>query len=352
MKKLPQLLIGLLLLVAIPVTIFLAGQRQEIRKKAAPATTMAIIPASITKKVDDVFTVEVTIDTGENQIVAIELHITFDETKLEAKTITNGSLFPNVLASGTIEPGAGSITVGAADAKEPVRGVGTVATITFQAKEKTDAPAAIRFASNTFVGGLSEGATNVLVGTTPSSVTIANSIVQNTLTTTPSPTLTITPSKPASQSSPSGEATTTPTATPTTAVTTQLSIVSPVANDTATTHKPTIQGKAVPGSTITVTVYSTPQTVTLTADANGNWSFTPDAPLEAGPHNIVVSTTDQSGQTQTATAAFVVAASDIQIGGSESTIPVSGTMENTLLLILIGIAFILMGVVIPALSSI
>ncbi|MEK7141932.1 MAG: cohesin domain-containing protein, partial [Patescibacteria group bacterium] len=172
MKKLIQLAMGILLLVALPITIFVAGQRQEIRKKAAPATTMAVAPASLSKKAGDVFTMEITIDTGENQVVAAELHITFDQTKLEAQTITNGSLFPNILASGTVEPGGASITVGAADAKQPVRGTGTVATVKFLAKEKTDSPSSIKLGSNSFVGGLGEGATNVLAGTTPASVTI------------------------------------------------------------------------------------------------------------------------------------------------------------------------------------
>lgn len=350
MKKLLQLAAGVLLLVAIPITIFVAGQRQEVRKKAAPATTIALSPATLSKKSGDVFTMEVTIDTGDNQVVAAELHITFDQTKLEAQAITNGSLFPNVLASGTVEPGAASMTVGAADAKQPVRGTGTIATIKFIAKEKTDSPTSIKLGSNTFVGGLGEGATNVLAGTMPASVTITKDIVNSTPTPTPVPTLTPTPTSTTSQATSSAQLTPIPSATPTPAVsasTDSLTIVSPVSKDTATSDKPTIQGKASPGSIVTVTVYSTPQTVTVTADADGNWSITPVNALETGPHNVVASVTDQNGQTRTAETAFVVASANA-IGGSESTIPISGTTEVTLALLSMGILMLCVGVWRPA----
>lgn len=307
MKKIWLLITSLFLIGILPAAIYLVGQRQEIRKKAAPATTLSIIPAISSKKTDDIFSIEITIDTGENQVVASELHISFDPTKLEAQTITNGPLFPNILASGTIESGLASITVGAADAKQPVKGTNTVAIVRFKAIAKTDSPTAIKLGANTFVGGLGEGAVNVLVGTTPATVTITEAEVQAT----PSPT----PATPSAN----------------------LSIVSPTKDSTATQDKPVIAGKANPGTTVTLTIYSTPQTVTITADGDGNWSYTPKTALEAGPHNIVASATDQNGNTHTATSAFVVAAS------TESAIPVSGTVEITYLLLLIGIGFMVFG---------
>lgn len=321
MKKLWLFIVSLLLIGILPAAIYLVGQSQEIRNKAAPATTLSIIPAISSKKTDDIFSIEITIDTGENQVVASELHLSYDPTKLEAQTITNGPLFPNILASGTIEGGAASITVGAADAKQPVKGTSTVAVVRFKAIAKTDSPTAIKLAPNTFVGGLGEGAVNVLVGTTPATVTITEAEVQAT----PSPT-------PSAQTS------------PTATLSASLTIISPTKDSTATQEQPTIKGKATPGATITVTVYSTPHTVTVTADGNGNWSYTPNTALEAGPHNIVASVTDQNGNTQTATSAFVVASSGTAIGGAtESAIPVSGTVETTLLLLFLGSAFIIIG---------
>lgn len=330
MKKVWFLIVSLLLLGAIPATIMLVNQKQEVRKKAAPATTLAITPASLAKKVGDTFSMEVVIDTGENQVVAVELHVTFDPSKLEAQTINNGTLFSNILASGSVESGAASMTIGAANSKEPVRGTGTVAVILFTAIAKTDSPTAVKLASNTFVGGLGEGSVNILVGTTPATVTITETLVQSTPT--PTPILTPTPTATVS-AQPSPAATSSAS----------LAVVSPSNDSTTTEDKPTIRGKAAPGATVTVTIYSTPQTITLTADANGNWSYTPDTALEAGPHNIVASVTDQTGQTQTATTAFIVASSTL--AGQE--VPVSGTVETTMLLIMIGITFITVGVIFP-----
>lgn len=297
------------------------------RKKAAPATTLTVMPATSAKKVGDTFSIEITIDTGENQVVAAELHLSYDPTKLEAQTITNGPLFPNILASGTIGAGETSVTVGAQDAKQPVKGIGAVAVVRFKAIAKTDSPTAVKLSPNTFVGGLGEGAANVLVGTTPATVTISEVQPQTT------------PSPPAKQDlAPQG---TPPPATPSAS----LTIISPTNDSTAAQNEPAIIGKASPGATITLTIYSTPRTVTVTADGSGSWSYTPETPLESGPHNIVASVTDQNGQTQTATSAFVVASSETAIGGAtESAIPVSGTIETTLLLLLLGSAFVMIGI--------
>ena len=331
MKKLVLILVSVFLLGAIPVGIYLVGQNQELRKRAAPATMLAIKPSTAQKNVGDSFSMEVSIDTGENQIVAAELHLIYDPTKLEMESISNGPLFPNILASGAIEGSAASITVGAADVKQPIKGSGSVAVIRLKAIAKTDSPTAVKLASNTFVGGLGEGAVNVLVGSTPATVTISD--IQSQTTTPPpaeglTPTLTPTPTSTVSAQIP-------PPASPVGS----LAIVTPTNEGTATEDKPIIRGKADPGATITLTIYSTPQTVTVTADANGTWSYTPDTALEAGPHNLVASSTDAQGNTQTATSAFIVASASLEA----DPIPVSGTVENTVILLFVGVAFIVLG---------
>lgn len=361
MKKILVILTSVILLVAVPATVYFLGQQQELRKKAAPATTLALSPASITKKVNDVFSLEVIIDTGENQVVAAELHVNFDPTKLEVQTITNGPLFPNILTSGTVEQGTASITVGVADAKQPVKGKGTVAVIRVKGLAKTESPTSIKLGSNTFVGSLGEGATSVLVGTTPATATITESQAAATPSPTPTRKAASTPSPKTSGSTPSPDDALTPSLTPTPTSTdsvhaspsatplVNLAILSPSQDSTATEDRPVIRGKAAPGLTVTITIYSTPQTVTVTANDDGDWVYTPDTPLESGPHNIVASVTDQNGQTQTATSAFIVAASQRQVGGSatENAVPVSGTVETTMLFLLVGTLFILMGVLLP-----
>ncbi|MBI3577475.1 hypothetical protein HY086_05555 [Candidatus Gottesmanbacteria bacterium] len=344
MKKVFLLLSIILILIAIPATVFLVGKQQELRKKAAPATTLAFSPASVNKKVGETFSLEVTIDAGENQVVAAELHIVYDPVKLEAQTITNSTLFPNILTSGTVERGAASITVGAASGAKPITGTGTVAVIRLKALEKTDTPATVRLAQNTFVGSIGEGQTNVLVGTTPATVTITDpgsgagsgSASQSAqLITSPKPTMSPTPA-----TSSSAAATTSAT----------LAITNIASGSAITTSIPTIRGKATPGAVVTITIYSTPQTVTVKADANGNWSYTPITPLADGSHNVVVSAADASGTTKTATTQFVVAAGGSATPSASATIsaqpiPRSGTVSWTLATIAAGLFVFIMGIV-------
>lgn len=326
MKKIILLVTSLLLLLAIPATIYLVMQRQELRKRAAPATSLSIAPQTITKNVDDEFTVEVKIDTGENQVLTAELHLTYDETKLEALSIANGPLFPSVLASGVVENGAATITVGAAGATTPVTGTGTVATLRLKALEQTDAPVSIRFDATTFVGGLGEGSTNILIGSTPATVTITN---------TDAETSSFGNEEEESTSSSSLEDTSE-------ASQSAVLILSLEEDETVTETTPLISGKAQPGATVTVTIYSEPVTCIATADASGNWSCAPETPLPPGPHNVVVSAAGADGTNQTASTTIIVAGG--AESASESATPIAGSMETTILLTTLGLLFIIVGI--------
>ena len=342
MKKIVGIVLGIILVAAVPLTVLLVGQRQEFRKKAAPATTLSFVPSTVTKKAGDVFTLEAQMDTGENRVVAVEIHVVYDPAVLEAQTITNGPLFPNVLASGVVERGTASISVGAATTTNPVNGTGTAATIRFKALAQTEAPVSIRFAANTFAGSLGEGTTNVLVGTQPATVTITDDSATTQTSTAQSAT-----------SSAQMANQVTPTLTPTlaasdsaSATSSAIQVLTPAKNTSVVQTKPTINGKAPPGSTVTITVYSTPQTTTVIADANGNWSYTPQSALDTGPHNVVASTVDPiTGKTVTSSSNFIVA-SGAQ-SATQSAIPVSGSVTPTLILLFIGVLFLTTGIVVP-----
>ncbi len=339
MKRIVIIVVSLILLLAIPASVFLTMRTQELRKRAAPATTLTLTPTTITKGVDEEFTLEARMNTGDNQIVAVELNLTFDPTKLQAEWIHNGTMFPNILSSGTVGNGTVSIALGATNTTTPISGTGTVATIKFKTLAATASPIAVRFAADTFVGALNEGSTNALTSSVPATITITGSSAGVTPTTTI--TAATTPS-----------VTLTPTLTPTlgasdSASPSAVTIESPAKNERVDTLQPTIVGKAPPGSVVTVTIYSDPITVTVTADANGDWSYTLTEPLASGPHTIVVAAQDAStGQSHTATLAFVVA-TDGDNGASGSATPVAGAVENTIALLALGLLFISMGAIIP-----
>lgn len=338
MKRVVIIVVSLILFLAIPASVFLSMRSQELRKKAAPATTLTLTPTTLTKAVNEEFALEVRMDTAENQIVAVELNLTFDPTKLQADWIHNGTMFPNILSSGTVGNGTVSIALGATNTTTPITGTGTVATVKFKTLAASTAPIAVRFSSDTFVGALNEGSTNALTSSIPSTITITGA---GGVTPTPTIASGVTPTTAL-----------TPTVTPTGgasdgATSSAVTIDSPVKNSSVTTTQPTIEGTAPAGSTVTITVYSDPITVTVVADANGNWNYTLGQPLASGPHTIVVAAQDpNTGTSNTATLAFVVATGD-ENGASGSAVPVSGTTENTIILLGLGMLFILTGSIVP-----
>lgn len=339
MKRVVFILITILLIVALPATIYLVSKNQELRKRAAPATTLALVPNSLSKAVGDEFTLDVRMDTALNQIIAVQLKITYDATKLEAEWIHNGTMFPNILSSGTVQNGVVSIALGATNTTTPITGTGTVATLKFKALAPTTGAVSIKFdQQETFVGALNEGSTNALQSSIPATVTItsgSNTIID----VTPTPTAT-------------GSATITPTLTPAQESTNSASpsavtIDSPLKNERVSTTLPTVEGKAPPGSTVTIVIHSTQEiTATVVADANGNWTYTVAQPLDAGPHTINVLAQDTTGQTHTATLAFVVS-NGTENGASGSAIPTSGAVENTIMMVGISLFLIILGSIIP-----
>ncbi len=167
--------IGLVLL-AIPLTVYLVGKNQEVRKKAAPASTLSLSPSAVTKRVGETFTLEAKIDTGTNQVGVAQIRIVYDPAKLQAQDITNGPLAPNISVSGRIDAtGKASITVGGASSTQPITGTGTVAILTMKAIAASAAPVAVRFTPlpDTYANGIGE-TENVLIGTTPANITILN----------------------------------------------------------------------------------------------------------------------------------------------------------------------------------
>ncbi len=338
MKRIVFIIVFILILLAIPLTVFLVSKNQEMRQRAAPATTLTLSPTSLSKQVGDEFTLEVHMDTATNQVVAVQVSLSFDPTKLEAEWIHNGTMFPNIISSGVIGNGTASIALGAANTTTPITGTGMIATIKMKALAGTSAPVSVKFTADTFVGALGEGSTNVLTSTIPSTISISGAAVDTS----------------ASSASSSASLTTdltSHTEATGSATTSAVMILSPTTNQDVATQQPTIQGKAPAGSTVTIAVYSTQQiTATVVADANGNWSYTIPKALEAGPHTVVVAAQNPtSGQTETATIGFVVS-NGTENGASGSAMPVSGSETPTLILLGLGILLFLSGVSIPVFS--
>lgn len=303
-KYLPVIILTLLITVAIFLTVYLVRQRQEVRKKAAPATALSLSPGTISVNEGETFNLDVVMDTGENRVSAAEIHLSFDEELLQTESITPGSFLPSVLLPGSFGPGVASIIldfgVPSEGAEPGVKGSGLLATFTFKALAAS-AQTQVSFDSSTQVAGIGETG-DVLVRTAPATVTVLGAAAP---TSTPTPSTGVSTPTPTSTSGPSS----TPTPTVADGGVTPVKITSLDAGQTVTVLRPTFSGSAASYAKITITVES-PDSLSGTtyADGNGQWSWVPSADLSDGSHTITVLAEDTQGKTSIASFTFIVQA--------------------------------------------
>ncbi len=314
-KRFISLSLGLFLLLSIPITIFLVRQRQELRKKAAPATSLEVKPATETVKIGDVFTKTIDIDTGENTVSAAVVEVSFDPAKLNATKIEAGDFITEILQAGVIIEDKASITLGSGPGKQK-RGTGTLARVTFQALAE-GVNIRITLGPATKVAGIDESTDVLTTRGAFGTVTIATDSLEPTATPTPlsTPTPTPTPIQ-------GGEAT-------------PLTLQKPSNGSIVQTNTPTFQGTASPGSTITIVIFSDPITGAVVADAEGRWNYTPTVLLAEGVHTVQITEERLDGTTNMTEATITVQKTE--------PIPVSGGAEATLWIISLGVGMLLMG---------
>jgi hypothetical protein len=235
-------LISLLLVAGgIGAGIFLISQRQETRVKAAPATKLSLLPTQKAVSPGETFTLSVNVDTRENTLVGVELHLSYNPEVLTVGTINQGTFFNQVqdIQKSTSPPGTITyIFIAPLDSQR--QGQGTLATITFTANTNIsgDTLTGVEFTPQTAASGLGEGGENIIVDTPAGSqITILGSESQTTNTPVP----TNTPG-PEPTNTPIPEATNTPVATNTSEPeptitplpeTTSISTPTPTMTDTA-----------------------------------------------------------------------------------------------------------------------
>ncbi len=89
------------------------------------------------------------------------------------------------------------------------------------------------------------------------------------------------------------------------AVTAALTVDSGISATDNYTNNPAISGQTEPNLVVTFTIDGQAIAQTVTADANGNWSFTPTG-LADGAHTIVASSADRAGNIGTSTVTFTL----------------------------------------------
>ncbi len=95
------------------------------------AASLKFDKTTVAPAANTVFTVDVVVDAGADQITSADVWMVYDPSYLEAQTVTAGTLFPAV--TNNITSGKVSITGLIVDPGNSKTGVGTIATVSFKA---------------------------------------------------------------------------------------------------------------------------------------------------------------------------------------------------------------------------
>jgi len=148
-----------------------------------------------------------------------------------------------------------------------------------------------------------------------------------------------------------------------------VTIESVTEGETISTQNPEFFGKGPVGAEIEIQVQSELQTDKVSVDKSGNWNWSPPQNLEEGTHSVTIKWKDVNGIIRTITRNFVVEASEspafvstpsgtpkvtatptatpkaTSTSSATPAQPMSGSLTQTLLLFIMGIATILFGYV-------
>lgn len=199
-----QLLLGSLLIVlaAIPATLFLSQQSQETRSRATASTRLYYTPSSTTaapvqKNVGETISFDVMVDPGSNLPSVIKLALEYDATKFQTGTtpfVVNMAAFPTTIEGPVLQNGKVLVSVSiGSDATKAIQSVTKIGTLTLTAlAPTTTSPTVLSFGSISQVLSLAtkdQANENVLSTTTPAYVNILATATP-TLASTGVPTIT------------------------------------------------------------------------------------------------------------------------------------------------------------------
>lgn len=191
-KKLLLLGFIIVLLVAIPVTVYLVGLQQKTKTSAEAATTLSLLPTPLSKNVGDSVSFDVYVDPSNiNQISYVTLVMSYDSTKLATMEGTfavsqwpsaDGSSFtPSIPIGPEYTPGTIHVEMSVGGSAQNVLKTRTkIATFTFKAIAQTEenVPTQVTFANQSQLlslggtGGTDEVGSNLISNTSPGSVNI------------------------------------------------------------------------------------------------------------------------------------------------------------------------------------
>jgi hypothetical protein len=146
------------------------------KAEAAPDSVVYLNPAETSVDTGSAFSLDAMINPGTNRVSAVELHITFDHTKLNIGSITPNTLaFPEILTAAQIDNNAGTaLIVLGSGSSAYVTTTSAIATINFTAVASGTDNVSL---SGTRAAASGEGSTNVITSLTGSAVTVSDVVI-------------------------------------------------------------------------------------------------------------------------------------------------------------------------------
>ncbi len=380
MKKIIISVVAVIFVIAaIAATVFLVRQRQDIRKQASVPggqATVSVSPATETHPVGESFPVTIKFNSAGIFVATIATRLQYSNTTASQVAASNIQISDALLTGDwmcpvkTVTTEGDMVNIDIACANTSPTGFSSsadtdLATFNLVANQTPATnPVVLSFdPTQSKIKTKADGQDILLIPTSTGSYTISGGASPSPTPTPPggSPTPTPTPgvdSSPTPTPTPSGSpavtptptpagrggttASPTPTPTPATSIASSTTITAPPTGSTVAVDKPTFAGKTLPGATITITINSPTITANITADANGNWSYTPVSDLGDGNHTVSILAKDpNTGQTTTKTASFVIAAGGGQAATNAGEI-VSGNSLPTVFLLIGGLVLLIL----------
>lgn len=195
---LPPIIAIFLLLVGVVSGIVLVQRPQELRREAAATTSLSFSPSSQTKWTGDSVNFSVVMNTAANQVVGMDLQISYDPSVLTVTSISKGSgitAFDTVIRN-TIDNTSGKINYSlfSVDKTKAVSGSNlTVLTISATVKGTATAGTySITLTPETSIAALTEGQ-NVVANKTNGTLVVTSDTSTSGATNTLTPTSTLAP---------------------------------------------------------------------------------------------------------------------------------------------------------------
>jgi hypothetical protein len=142
-KKIFLLGFILVILIAIPFSVYVAQKRQTISTKAAKSTTLSFEPTSTTAKIGDTVNLDIMLDPGTNLVSFAKLSIKFDASKFSADSLAQnqtGNALKEPIDPPQYDNTNGKATISLSIGADPVNAIKTktkIATLQMKAKAET-----------------------------------------------------------------------------------------------------------------------------------------------------------------------------------------------------------------------